>query len=405
MIADLFGYALHSLRSRRLRSWLTIIGIFIGIAAVVSLIGLGQGLRTAITSQFGISSTEVISIQAGGISGAGPPGTGVVNPLTEDDADAIESLGSVEVAIPRIIKTGQLEFNDHVAFGMAMSIPEGEERDITYELLDLDAEEGRVLKRGDSGKVVLGYNFLADKVGLGKPVHTGNSVIIHDRRFEVVGITKKKGSFIFDNIVHMDEDELKDLFGIKDNVDVIAAKVKGMELMDEAKADIEKLMRKRRGVKVGEEDFQVQTPQQLLSDLDGILGGVQAFIVIIASISIIIGSVGIANTMYTSVIERRKQIGVMKSIGARNSGIFLLFFIEAGLMGLIGGILGSLIGTVVAYVGTLGINAWIGSSVSPSINMGLIAGALIGSFVIGAFSGVLPALRAAHQNPVDALRG
>ena len=140
MIADLFGYALHSLRSRRLRSWLTIIGIFIGIAAVVSLIGLGQGLRTAITSQFGISSTEVISIQAGGISGAGPPGTGVVNPLTEDDADAIESLGSVEVAIPRIIKTGQLEFNDHVAFGMAMSIPEGEERDITYELLDLDAE-------------------------------------------------------------------------------------------------------------------------------------------------------------------------------------------------------------------------------------------------------------------------
>ena len=404
MLIDYFLISLNNLRKRRLRSWLTLIGIFIGIASVVSLIGLGEGLKTAINSQFGISTTEVITIQAGGISG-GPPGVGVVNPLTQQDADAIERLKTVDFTISRILQTGKLEFNDKVIFGFAMSIPDKEKRKFAYEVMDFVPAEGRLLKEGDTKRVVLGYNFLADGVGLGKAVHTGDSVLISDEKFEVVGITDKKGSFIFDNIVHMNEDTLKDLFNLGDDVNIIVAKVKDKGLMGKAKQDIEELLRKRRDVKIGEEDFSVQTPESALENVNSILTGVQIFIVMIASISIIIGAIGIVNTMFTSVMERRKQIGIMKSIGAKNSDIFYLFLFESGLMGFMGGFLGTLIGSIISYAGTLGINAWVNASTHPMINFWLIFGALFGSFLIGAVAGIVPALNAASQRPVDALRG
>ena len=404
MIKDYFKLALDSLVHKKLRSWLTLLGILIGVMAVVALIGLGEGLRTAITSQFGISTTEVLTVQAGGISAAGPPGMGAVNQLTLDDSDAIERLSLVESAMPRILATGMLEFNDMSVFGSAMTIPDGEDRKFAYDVLDLEMKEGRLLKDGDVNKVVLGYNFYDNTVGLEKRVRVGNSVLINDRKFEVVGITDKKGSFIFDNIVHMNEEPLRDLFDTGDDVNIIVARVKNANLMQEAKKDIEKLLRDRRDVDEGEEDFEVSTPDDALSDLNDILTGVQVFVVIIASISIIIGAIGIINTMFTSVMERKSQIGVMKSVGAKNSDIFYIFFFESGLMGLMGGVIGIVFGTLISYTGTVGINNWVNSSASPQINLVLISSALLGSFFIGALSGV-PAMKAARQNPVDALRG
>src|SRR3989338_9958005 len=104
MISDYIGIAFRNLRRRGIRSYLTLLGIFIGIAVVISLISLGNGLKVAVNSQFGISSTQVISVQAGGLTGYGPPGTAVVNPLTEDDALAIERINSVERAVSRSIE-------------------------------------------------------------------------------------------------------------------------------------------------------------------------------------------------------------------------------------------------------------------------------------------------------------
>ncbi|MCK5283210.1 MAG: ABC transporter permease [Nanoarchaeota archaeon] len=405
MITDYFVLAFNSLIHKKVRSWLTLIGIMIGVMAVVGLYGLGEGLRTAITSQFGISSTEVLTVQAGGFTGAGPPGSGVVNKITLEDADAIERLSSVEFAIPRILTQGKLEFNDKVIFGLAMSIPDGKERSLGYEIMEVEAEVGRLLKDGDNNKVVLGYSFYGGDVGLDKEIVPGDSVLIQDEKFEVVGITEKKGSFIFDNIVHMNENSLIDLFDTGNEVDVIAVKVKDQNLIPKAKEDIEKLLRKRRDVRVGEEDFSVETPQAALANLGNILNGVRLFVIMIASISIIVGAVGIVNTMLTSVTERRKEIGIMKSIGARNSNIFIQFFIEAGLMGFIGGLVGTIFGTAIAYFGTLGINNWIGSTASVGVDFSVIFFALLGSFLIGSVAGIIPAMRAAHENPVDALRG
>ena len=405
MLKDYAAFSLKNLSHRRLRSWLTMIGIFIGIAAVVSLIGLGEGLKLAINSQFGVSNVEVLTVQAGGISTAGPPGTGVVNPLTDDDVVAIEGLSQIESAIPRHLETGRLEFNDRVVFGIAMSIPDKDDRRFAYEALDISAEEGRLLKDGDTSKVVLGYNFLDNSVGLDKPVRAGDTVIINDKSFEVVGITEKKGSFIFDNIVHMNEDVLKELFKRDESVDVIVARVKKGADMDDAKTAVENVLRKQRDVKIGEEDFSVQTPEAALSTLNDVLLGVQIFVAIIAGISVFVGALGIINTMFTAVLERRKIIGIMKAIGARNSDIFLLFFMESGMLGLMGGVIGIILGSVASYFGILGINKFVGASTAPQINLILIISTLIGSFIIGSIAGIIPAMKAAHQNPVDALRG
>lgn len=405
MIQDSFFLAFKNLKHRGIRSWLTLIGIFIGITAVVSLISLGNGLQVAVASQFGISQTQLITIQASGISGAGPPGTGVIVPLNIKDLDAIEKLSSVKRAIRRNIISAKFEYNDNLKFGMATNTPVGQDRDFFYETLGAKSESGRLLKDGDTKKVLLGYNFYVDKAGFDKKIIPGKKILINDVEFEVVGITKKKGSFIFDNIAYINQDDADNLFNYGDNIDLIVAQPTDPKEMQKTKEDIEKLLRKRRDVKVGEENFEISTPDNMLDTVNGILGGVQAFIVIIASISIFIGALGIVNTMTTSVLERKREIGIMKSIGARNNDIFMQFFIESSLLGLVGGIIGAIFGTLIGILGTSGINSFIGTDLSPSINFPLIFFALLGSFVIGGLAGIVPALNAAKENPVDALRG
>lgn len=402
---DHFKLAIINLKGKKLRSWLTLIGILIGIAAVVALIGLGNGLKMAITSQFGISSTEVLTVQAGGLSNAGPPGTGVTKPLTLENVDEIKKLNTVDFAIPRIIETLKVEHNKKKEILYALNMPDKEERKFAEEVLDLKIESGRALKDGDTYKVFLGNNFAKEDNQFNEKIIVGDKLIINGYSFEVIGIMKKKGSFIFDNALFINDKTLRDITGNKDEVDIIAVKVKNKELVNEGQAEIEKLLRKIRDVKIGKEDFSVKTPQSSLESVTSILTGVQIFIVIIASISIIVGAIGIVNTMFTAVIERKPQIGIMKAIGAKNSDIFMLFFFESGLLGLVGGAIGVLIGTAMSYFGTLGINNFVGSQAAPQINFLLISLALIGSFFIGAIAGILPAMRAAHQHPVDALRG
>ena len=405
MMVNYFLFGLKNLRRRGIRSWLTLLGVFIGITAVIALISLGSGLKAAVNSQFGISSTNVITVEAGGINGFGPPGSSVVEPLTKQDAEAIEGLSSVEVAIPRNIESGKLEYNDIVAFGYAASLIEGKEEKI-YELVDAKAESGSLLKEGETGQVMLGYNLgFKETNPFEKDITPGKTVLVDDRRFEVAAILEKKGSLIFDNIVWVWDKELEELKGYGDDVSLIAVEVKDKDLMDKAAEDIEKLLRDRRDVKVGEENFEVSTPQVALDQVNGVLNAIQIFVIIIASISIVVGAIGIVNTMTTSVLERRKEIGIMKAIGARNEHIFFQFFVESGLLGLVGGFLGVAFGLLIGYGGVSALNNFLGSDTGLQLNVPLVVFALFGSFLIGSVSGIVPALRAAHQNPVDALRG
>ena len=164
-------------------------------------------------------------------------------------------------------------------------------------------------------------------------------------------------------------------------------------------------MRKDRNQDIGEEDFEVQTPIQSLATVNTILNVINIVVIGIALISLLVGGIGIANTMFTSVLERTKEIGIMKAIGAKNSNILSVFMIEAGVLGLVGGIVGAIIGLGLAFAVSKIANAALGSvilSVTPS--MPLIFSSIAFALLIGIASGLFPAYQASKLNPVEALR-
>ncbi len=404
MLKDYFIFSIKSLRNRKLRSWLTMIGIIIGITAVVSLIGMGQGLKAAISSQFGNLGTDKLAIQAS--SGFGPPGTAVVKPLTKDNLEKIKKVNGVKIAAGRLIRSSKLENDNHLQVGFSASMPDGDARRLIEDAQNLEAEKGRLLRDGDSKKIMIGNNLGQKDIGLGKQIIVGSKVLIDGKEFEVAGVLKKLGSFILDNVVFMNEDDLRKTLNIADkDYDIIVTQVFENADIKNVQENIEKVMRKERDVKKGEEDFTVQTPQAILGQVNSTLFAVQLFVYIIAGISIIVGGIGIMNTMFTSVLERTKEIGIMKSIGARNSAIFSLFFIESGLIGSIGGIIGAALGSGIAiglaYAGRAALGVEL---IRADIGVWLIAGAIIGSFLLGSIFGIIPAINASKLNPVDALR-
>ncbi len=406
MIKDYFLLAYRNIIKRGLRSWLTMIGIFIGIAAVVALIGLGQGLRSAIGAQFGLLGTDVLSVQASGIDFAGPPGFATPNPLSDKLIDKIENIQGVDVAFNRYLNSVAMEFNKISDISFAASVPMDSHRRVFEEMLNLKTSEGRLLRDGDTKGVVLGNDFSAEDNRFEKEIHAGDKVLINEEIYSVIGILEKKGSFIIDQSIFINEDVLLDNIRENDDeVNIIAIKVDDEKIVNQVKENVEKLLRKERDVKEGEEDFIVQTPQAALASLDSTLFAVQMFVIIIAIISLLVGGIGIMNTMYTSVVERTKEIGIMKSIGAKNSTIFTLFFIESGFMGSVGGIIGVLMGLIFAY-GAAGLGRLILGTdlIQAEVSIFLIAGALLFSFLLGTIFGSLPAYQASKLKPVDSIR-
>jgi len=404
MIKDYFSLSLGNLRHRGLRSWLTILGVFIGIAAVVSLISMGNGLETAITGQFGALSVDTLTIQNKG-TGFGPPGSTVVEKLNDRDLEIIESVSGVDLVVPRLIRIGSLEYNSVSGFGFAADIPEEKEkREFIYKSFNLEAEEGRLLREGDSDKVVLGNNFLRIE-DFEKPFRVGKKVKINGKDFEIVGFLKTSSTFQLNSVVFITNDGMEDLFDIEDEHDLLVVQVRDKEKIENVAEEIERKLRRDRNEKPGEETFTVQTPLQALSSVQTILGIINLIVVGIAAISLFVGGIGIANTMYTSVLERTNEIGVMKAIGAKNKDIFAIFFIESGLLGLVGGIVGALVGLGIAFFVSGIANQALGVDLfRVAISYPLIIGAVSFSFIVGILSGIFPAMQASKLNIVEALR-
>jgi len=404
MLKDFFVISLNNLKRRKMRSWLTMIGIFIGIAAVVALITLGAGLQTAITGQLGALDVESLTVQNAG-TGFGPPGSSVVEKLTEHDLKIIEKVKGVKNAEPVLLRMVQVRYNNVVSFEMMRGAPEDPEfYEKFYETQSMETIEGRLLKKGDVGKVLLGNSF-AKKTKFDKEVSAGKTININSKEFEVVGILKGSGSLMMNDAVITFHNELKDLLELGDEIDLIGLTVEDPGESEETAERIEEALRKDRGLKEGEEDFSVQTPSQVLSAVTNILTAVNVVVVGIAMISLIVGGIGIANTMYTSVLERKKEIGTMKAIGARNSDVLMIFLIESGLLGLIGGIIGALIGVGIALGVAFGANSVFGSEIIQlSISFPLVISVITFSSLIGILSGVVPSYQASKLKPVDALR-
>lgn len=404
MFRDYLRIAVRTLTKRKLRSWLTLLGIFIGIAAVVSLISLGAGLKLAVAGQFNILGAERITIQAKGL-GFGPPGQNVANPLTIDDLRVVQRVKGVDIAGGRIVQAVQIEFEKKRYDVFITSFPKNpEERAWISEVGNTDVAIGRDINPKDKYKVVLGNDYY-EKEKLGRNLRVGDKIIIQGINFEVVGFYERKGAFTVDGIVGMNEEVMREIFNQPDRFNLIVAKAISLSEMDLVTERIERDLRKSRGLELGKEDFNVQTSQQSLQSISQTLDIVTIFLAGIAAISLIVGGIGIMNTMYTSVLERKPEIGIMKAIGARNSDILKIFLIESGMLGFVGGVIGIFIGVGIAkFVEYIGV-VFLGSDLlKASFSLELITGSLLFSFLVGAVAGTLPAIQAAKQNPVDALR-
>jgi len=402
MKQDYLVLALKNLRHKGLRSWLTILGIFIGIAAVVALISLGQSLRESVTGQFGSLSVDKLTIQNSG-TGFGPPGSTAIRKLNQHDIDVINSVSGIDEVIPRLIRIVNVEYNKEVKYNYIASMPNNKKQlDIIYSTFDLQAESGKKLTEIDKGKVLLGYDFFNL---FSKRIQAGSNIIIQGKSFQVVGILQKGSTFIINSAIMMLEEDMTSLLNINDEYDVIVVQVSDKNKINEVAKSIEKKLRKDRGEKEGEEDFSVQTPIQSLEAVNIILNIINLIVAGIAAISLLVGGIGIANTMYTSVLERTREIGVMKSIGAKNSDVLWIFLIESGLLGLAGGVMGALIGLGMALlIAKIASSAISSLNFVVQINWGLFFGAILFSFVVGIASGILPAIQASKLNPVEALR-
>jgi putative ABC transport system permease protein len=409
MFTDYFKLAWENVAHRKLRSILTVIGIVIGIAAVVALISLGQGVKKVITDEFVKAGTDKIYVLPGGGLSSGPPGSVKgINPLTEHDIEIIKRAKGVKEVTGITQKSGKIEYNKKVYFSSVIGIPLDSTTKLLEESYNLEYVNGRGLRPGDKYKVVIGHTVAKGKE-LGQNVQVGNRLKINDQEFEVVGELKSMGDPGIDGSIIIPQETLQELFQINyptgHEVSQIIARTETNENPDVVAENIKKELRRSRNVKEGEEDFTVQTTQQLLDSFGVILDALTGIVIGIAAISLFVGGVGITNTMYTAVLQRTNEIGVMKAIGAKNSDILTIFLIESGMLGLIGGIIGLLIGmglsALIAFIGRTFLDTQLLYAYFPWY---LIVGALSFAFFVGALSGVLPARQASKQNPVEALR-
>ncbi len=403
MIWDYFKLAFGNLRHRGLRSWLTILGIFIGIAAVVALISLGNGLESAVVGQFGALDTDILTFQNSG-TGFGPPGSTAIRKLTDNDVKIVESVQGVDEVISRLIRVVKMEFNKKANFNYIASLPEDQKKaDLVIDTLHVNVQEGKMLKADDKGKVVLGNDFLGDSFG--KKIKVGDNLIIQGESFEVIGFLEKASTFIINSAILMPEKDLRRILNIpEEETDLIVIRVASGYNPEDVAQNIERKIRKDRNEKEGEEDFSIQTAAQALSSVNTILNIVNLVITGIAAISLFVGGIGIANTMYTSVLERTKEIGTMKAIGAKNKDILYIFVIESGLLGLVGGVIGAAIGLGLAFGVSFIASGILNIDIMVVLSWPLLLGAIAFSFVVGVLSGIIPAIQASKLNIVDALR-
>lgn len=402
-LRDMVSYSFNALHYRKLRSWLTIIGIVVGISTIVILIGLVQGLKEDITGQleaFG-SRTIIITpadVQGGAVAAAAASFMPTKGKLYLKDYERVKRIAEVEYITPVINQRTYAKYKkDEISVSVLGIEPEIFKQ--TAETLEI--EEGRFLTDTDRRSVVLG-NRLA-KEQFDEEVSAGSVIYISGERYTVVGVLKETGvSFTnLDDAMFILFDEADDMFEeimAKEEITGIRLTVKEGENVESVSEEIEDILIAAHKVNEDEKDFTVISSVTINESLGAITDILSIFMGAIAGISLLVGGVGISNTMFTSVLERTREIGTIKAIGATPKNIERLFLVESSLIGFFGG----LAGLVFAYLVILLIDA---SGLVPAVFIWWVAlGALAFSVIVGISAGVFPARQAAKLDPIEALR-
>jgi putative ABC transport system permease protein len=388
---ELLRLALSRLRTSRLRAALTMLGVVIGVASVVALVGVGQGTTTNITTRLASLGTNLLTISpTGNATGAG---------LTTDDAAAIAKLDNVAAVAPEVQTSGTLVVGTK---SVTTSIV-GTSADYAH-VRAYDVWQGTFLTPAsvEAGLrvAVLGATAASD-LGL-DATSIGSTVSINGLPFEVLGILQPKGGSGFQN---PDDQVLVPLAAVRkyfvagDSVRTIGVSVSDNDQMTSVTTAITALLRDRHALAATDSnDFSVFNQTQLLDAASSISGTLTLLLGGIASISLVVGGIGIMNIMLVSVRERTREIGIRKAVGARGRDILAQFLIEALTLSLLGGLIGIAVGLgVSALIGQLA--GW-GFQFSPST----VAAAVLFSLMVGVVFGVWPARMAARLDPINALR-
>ncbi len=410
---DTFRLSLSHVRKSKMRSWLTIIGIVIGVAAVVAIISIGQGMQESVAARLGSLGADLITVTPGfsRASGGehfdgGRSSSSAATNLTDKDVNVIKQVPGV------LYVNGMVSGRSDMILGTektSVSIT-GIDPIVWHSMVTTELEGGRYIQPGDSNAIVIGYS-LAHETFL-QPLTLNRPVTIGGKTFKIVGIFVQSGGGFGgggDNAVYMPADYARDVITTnisRNTFSSIMIKVSDPDLANQVAADIIIKLMSSRHVNSRTRDFTVTEFAVIQQQITSVVQTISLFLAAIAAVSLIVGAVGIANTMFMSVMERTRQIGLLKALGATDGEVMKLFLMESGLFGLVGGVIGIitgvLISVIISAVGLMAMGP--GGSMSTVVSPQLLIFALAFSIFVGVISGVAPARSAAKMNPVDALR-
>lgn len=399
MFKDFLLLALKSTRHRPLRSWLTIAGIVIGVMLVVVIFSLSSGAKSLLSNMLQMFGSELLFVLPGKET---DPLAGIVGGqrFKESDLKDLERIPGVEFSMPADVGVLNVEYKGEKKTSMVHGIPWKPFRTISEESQGVKVRSGVWPQQDDTREVMLGY-LVADKL-FKQRVRVGDEVTIKSKRLRVVGIFGPMGSQEDDNSFFISLDMFHELVGQEEGAISAFVKVESGADVDLVARQVRFELSKQEDVR----DFAVLTPGKANQLVGDILGVVEFILFVIALVSLVVGAVGIMNTMYTSVLERTRHIGIMKAVGASEDSILSLFLIESGAIGLIGGIMGIALGIVVAYgVGLIAQAFGVSGIFSfAALNFFDFFVVLVITFITGIIAGYLPARTAAKMEPAEALR-
>ena len=399
-----FRTALWSLGANRLRTALALLGIVIGVAAVISTMSVGRGAQEVITSRLQSLGTNLLFVRPGA---AGVGGQGVESTLTLDDAYALVDASSVTAVAPELSTSGQIVAGRENTFAQIIGVtPE------YPSVRNQSIETGQFVSAAHVDNIsevaVLGSQVAETLFGFRNP--EGQTIRIDGRQFTVIGVLKSRGGSPLGNLDNRVLVPITTVYfrlasqrTVQGGVTVqnINVQVDGVERMDEAIQDISTVLRLRHRI-TGEDDFNITSQQETIETLQDTQDTFVIFLAAIASISLLVGGIGIMNIMLVSVTERTREIGIRKAMGAKRRDIMYQFISEATLLSFGGGVAGALLGTALSRLldgRNLG-----GQTFETALSGDITILAMTVSVAIGLFFGIYPALRAARLHPIEALR-
>ena len=402
-----------SLSANKLRTGLTVLGIVIGVAAVIAMLSVGQGAQNTITESINSIGTNVLYLSAGSTArfrGGSFTQIRNIRQLTTGDAQALMDPFQAPAvkAVAPVIQGGNItagangQTTTTVVYGVTTSYFSIRNEQVTEGSFFNDQQVNTHAR-----VVIIGLDLATTLFGQTSNL-TGKTMLINGQTFAIIGVLKSKGGSSFGS---SDNQALIPLTTARDRVvrapgttvEGIYIQATSAESVSEANTQVANIMRLRHRVAVGKEDFSVLSQQDLLTTATSITGVLTAFLGGIAAISLLVGGIGIMNIMLVSVVERTREIGLRKALGARNRDIMNQFLAESSFLSLLGGLIGILLGWLISLIiGQVASAA--GNSLNPAVSLNAVLLATLFSIAVGLFFGIYPAQRAARLEPVEALR-